>query len=932
MKRLLILIAAILAAGLAFAQTPLPNDPEVKVGKLENGLTYYIRHNDKPAQRAEFYLATNVGAYQEADDQDGLAHFLEHMCFNGTKNFPGKALLNYLQSIGAEFGRNINAATGFEQTYYMLNNIPVVRESIIDSCLLIMHDYSHFVTCAPEEIDAERGVILEEKRQRSDASWRMFEKSLPYLYGDTHYARRTLIGGEEQLKTFKYESLTNFYQKWYQPDMQAIIVVGDVNVNAVENKIRSIFSDIPAPAVPTVKEEPAIPGNETPIVGIITDPEARNSRIDIYWKHDPLPMQFNNTDAAFLNDLLLSIISNIMDERFNDIAAAPDAPFFGAGFFTRDLCNTCEAYQAAVLFKDGTAVEGFTALMTELEKMKRFGFNEGEVQRAKDNIINAYQKAVEAAPTRKNSELVQPLINNFFDNEAYMTPEVELQLVQQVCTMVNAQLLNQVAAQLLPNENIVITFEGPEKEGLTAPTEAELTEVLAKVAASDIQANAEENLNEPFLDAAALKGSAVKKEKKTYHDAVEWTLKNGVQVVVLPTEYKKDQVIFNISLNGGKTLVATEDLVSFEDNIWTLFLQNSGISKFAGTQVPKMLAGKSLSVSPYISNIRHGVQGQCAPKDLETALQIAYLYFADPRFDQKEFDAGIQQLKAVLPNIANNPDFLFQQETNKIVYGNDPRVVEINEEVLEKADLATVEKVYRELFKDAAGAKMTIVGNVDPEAIKPFVEKYIGSIKKNKKAGKVNDDNVIRIAKGNVDKTVELEMATPKSTVLQVYTAYMPIDTKTEVALDAAKYVLDMIYTKTIREDEGGTYGVGVAMAGTREPEERAIIQVSFSTNPESAEKLSALAVKGLKELAENGPAEDQLNMAIENFKKNIPESRISNSYWAGAINSWYRFGIDSDAEYEEAVNSLTADDVKKVLQAVLAQNNVIEITSTPKK
>ncbi len=932
MKRLIIFAAALITAVSTFGQTPLPNDPAVKVGKLENGLTYYIRHNDKPAQRAEFYLATNVGAYQEADDQDGLAHFLEHMCFNGTKNFPGKALLEYLQSIGAEFGRNINAATGFEQTYYMLNNIPVVRESIVDSCLLIMHDYSHFVTCAPEEIDAERGVILEEKRQRSDASWRMFEKSLPYLYGDTHYARRTLIGGEDQLKTFKYESLTNFYRKWYQPDMQAIIVVGDIDPDAVEAKIRSIFSDIPAPAVPTVKDEPAIPGNTEPIVGIITDPEARNSRIDILWKHEPLPLQFNNTDAAFLNDLLLSIISNIMDERFNDIAAAPDAPFFGAGFFTRDLCNSCEAYQAAVLFKDGTAVEGFTALMTELEKMKRFGFNDGEVQRAKDNIINAYQKAVEAAPTRKNSELVQPLINNFFDNEAYMTPEVELQLVQQVCTMVNAQLLNQVVAQLLPSENIVITYQGPEKEGLVNPTEEELVNVLSAVAAAEIEANVEENLNEPFLDADALKGSAVKKEKKSYRDAVEWTLKNGVKVVVLPTEYKKDQIIFNIALEGGKTLIQTTDLASFEDNIWSLYLQNTGISKFSGTQVPKMLAGKSLSVNPYISGIRHGVQGSCVPKDLETALQIAYLYFADPRFDQKEFDAGIQQIKAVLPNIASNPDFIFQQETNKVIYANNPRVVDINEEVLAKADLATIERVYRELFKDAAGATMTIVGNVDPEAIKPLVEKYIGSIKKNKKTGRIIEENVIGIAKGKVDKVVELEMATPKSTVLQVYTAYMPIDTKTEVALDAAKYVLDMIYTKTIREDEGGTYGVGVAMAGMREPVERAIIQVSFATNPESAAKLKDLAVKGLRELAENGPTEEHLNMALENFKKNIPESRISNSYWAGAIGNWYRYGIDSDAEYEAAVNSLTAEDIKSVLQAILAQDNMIEIVSTPAK
>ena len=931
MKRLFILIAAIFAAVAAFGQNPLPNDPDVKVGQLENGLTYYIRHNEQPAQRAEFYLATNAGAYQEADDQDGLAHFLEHMCFNGTKNFPGKALLEYLQSIGAEFGRNINASTGFEQTQYMLNNIPVIRETIVDSCLLILHDYSNFVTCNPEEIDAERGVILEEKRQRSDANWRMFEKTLPYLYGDTHYARRTLIGGEEQLKTFKYESLTNFYKKWYQPHNQAVIVVGDIDVDKVEQKIMDIFGSIPA-SEPAVKEEPALASNAEPVIGIITDPEAQNSRIDILWKHDPIPVQYQNTDVAYMNDLVMTIISNIMDERFNDIAAAPDAPFFAAGLFTRDLCNACEAYNAAVLFKDGASVEAFTALMTEIEKMKRFGFNDGEVQRAKDNIINSCEKAVEAASTRKNAELVRPLLSNFFDNEAYMTPETELQIVQAICAQISAPVLNQIAAQLLPSDNIIITYQGPEKEGLANPTEAELAGVLAAVSEAEIEANAEENLNEPFLNPESLKGASVKKSKETAFGATEWTLKNGVTAVVLPTQHKKDQVLFNIELIGGKNAVATEDLASFEDNIWGLFLQNSGISKFSGTQVPKMLAGKSLSVNPYISNTRHGVQGQCAPKDLETALQIAYLYFADPRFDQNEYEPGIQQIKALLPNILSNPDYQFQQEMNKVLYDSNPRVVDLNEEVVEKASLETIERVYRKLFKDAAGARLTIVGNVDAEAIKPMVEKYIGSIAANKKAGKLEEANYINFAKGQVDKTVELAMATPKSTVVQVYSAYMPIDTKTEVALEVANYVIDMIYTKTIREDEGGTYGVGTAMAGQRQPIERAVIQIMFDTNPEAAPKLIELAVKGLNDLAENGPTEEQMGKALENLKKNIPESRISNSYWMGAIDNWYDFGINSDAEYEAAVNTITAEDVKNVLQAILKQNNMIQVVSAPKK
>ena len=929
MKRLFILLAAFFTAATVFGQTPLPNDPAVRTGKLENGMTYYIRHNGQPAQRAEFYLATDVGAFQESDDQDGLAHFLEHMCFNGTKNFPGKSLLEWLQSIGAEFGRNINASTGFEQTQYMLNNIPVVRESIIDSCLLVLHDYSHFVTNDPAEIDAERGVILEERRTRRDASWRMFEKSLPYYYGDTPYARRTLIGGEEQLKTFAYESLTNFYKTWCRPDLQAVIVVGDVDVDQVEAKIRSIFADIPAAENPQPKVLHKIPDNVEPIIGIITDPEATSSSIEVMWKSEPMPKEMMNTDVAFMMDIVKMYVRLIMRERFTDITSKPDAPFLGASFYISNLCNSCDATMGTVSFKEGDAMNAFAAFMTEIEKMKRFGFTDGEVQRAKDNIISSYERAVEAAPTRKNAEFVYPLLYNFYRNEPYMDPATELQLAQMVCSQLNAAVLSQVAAQVITDENMVILYNGPEKEGLANPTKEEIAAVLSAVKNAEIAANAEESINEPFIS-GELKGAKVKKEAETIYGATEWILKNGVKVVVLPTQHKQDQVLFNLQMQGGQTLIATEDKPSFEDNIWALFLNNSGISKFSGTQVPKMLAGKNLSVTPYIEGTKHGINGSSTPKDFETALQLTYLYFADPRFDESEYETGIQQIKAILPNIVKNPDFVFQNEMNKIIFGNNPRVVELNEETLAKADLATIERVYRELFKDAAGATLRIVGNVDPATIKPMVEKYIGSIAKGKKADVVNKSNTIGIVKGKVDETVKIAMETPKSTVLQVYTAYMPVDVKTEVALEAANYILDMIYTKTIREEEGGTYGVGTAMAGQRDPEERVIIQVSFDTNPEQAPKLRELALKGLKELAENGPELEKFNMAIENFKKNIPERRINNSYWMSNISHFNEYGFNYDAEYENAVNSLTPEDVKAVLQAVLAQNNLIEITSAP--
>ena len=931
MKRIFTFTFAILFAVISFGQQPqaLPDDPAVRVGKLDNGLTYYIRHNDKPSQRAEFDLATDVGAFQEEDDQDGLAHFLEHMCFNGTQNFPGKKLLDWLQSIGAEFGRNINASTGFEQTQYMLNNIPIVRESIIDSCLLILHDYSHYVTCDPVEIDSERNVILEERRTRRDAGWRIFEKALPYYYGDTPYAKRTLIGGEEQLKTFKHESLINFYKKWYNPDMQAVVVVGDFDVDKMEQKIRNIFGTIPGPEVPTQKVEYPLPHNAEPVVGILTDPESQGSSVEVIWKTQPIPKQFMNTDVAYMHSIIKAYIKIIMSERFSDISSKPGAPFLGASIAAGGLCNTSDAIFGNVTFKDGDAIPAFTAYMTELEKMKRFGFTEGEVKRAAENLISSYDKAVEAADTRKNDSFVRPLLNNFFDNKPFMTPETEAMVGKQFCSMITAPMLSQFVSQFIPEDNLIILYTGPEKEGLTNPTKEELLNVLKTVSESDIKANIDEALSENLID-GTLKGGKIKKESAGIHGSTVWTLSNGLKVVVMPTEHKKDQVLFNLEKEGGKNNIPVEDLVSFEDNIWQLYLSNSGVSKFSGTVLPKMLAGKRVAAVPYIAGYSHGIQGQSAPKDIETAFQLAYLYFADPRFDNDEFNVGIQQIEAIFPNISKTPDYRFGVELNKTLYGNNPRVVNLDEETLAKANLESIARNYRRLFNGVNGATLTIVGNVDLETLRPLVETYFGSLAKGKKTP-VNKKEVISFAKGNIDQILELEMETPKSSVVQFYSAYMPVDTKTNVTLSFAKYILDMIYTKSIREEQGGTYGVGVAMAGHRAPQKRAIIQVQFDTNPEQAESLCEIAKDQLNRFAENGPTAEELAIALENLKKNIPESRISNGYWLDVLTTWNKFGIDYDSEYETAVNTTSADEIKNLLKAILSQGNMIEFKTMPK-
>ena len=934
MRKVLIFIAAMfMASVVGSAQNALPNDPAVKVGKLDNGMTYYIRHNDKPAQRAEFYLATHVGAIQETPDQDGLAHFLEHMCFNGLKNLPGKQMLEYLQSIGAEFGRNINASTGVESTQYMLNNIPVTREGIIDTCLLVMHDYSHFVLNEQEEIDNERGVIIEERRTRRNASWRMYERNKEFMYKGSKFADCTLIGSQENLETFKRESLVNFYETWYRPDNQALIVVGDIDPDQILAKIQKLFADIPAPENPKAKDVIKVPDNVEPIVGVVTDPETPNSEVTILWKSDPLPREFNNTDVAFLTEMIKDIVGTVMNERFQEITSKSDAPFLNGVLMCSQICETCDVVIGDVAFKEGDVEPALKAFYTEIEKMKRHGFSDAEVQRAKDEILSRYERRASAADSRKNAEFVQPLISNFFNNTPYIEPATEFQLAKSILQMVPAGAINQVVGQLITDENMVVIYNGPQKEGLANPTEEQLLGIIGAVKASDIAANAEEKIDSQFVDPASLKGGKVKKTAELVKGFTEWTLSNGVKVAFLPTEYKKDQVIIRLVMDGGQSLIPTADLPSFESNIWSLFQSNTGVSKFSSSTTSKMLSGKQVSISPYISSIYHGISGNCQPKDLETALQLVYLNFVDPRFDADEYNVGKQQISAVLPNLLNTPNFKFQQEFMKTIYGGNPRNIVIDEDVLEKADVKVAERNYRKLFKNAAGAKVFIVGNVDPETLKPLVEKYIGSLPKGCKALKWKDTGE-RFAQGNVLNDFKVDMQTPKNTVLQVYNSYgINYSVAEEVNLSAAKFILDMIFTETLRESEGGTYGASVSTSIQKYPVEQSVIQVYFDTNPSSSDKLRKLALEGLKKLAEEGPTEEQMTRVTENFKKNIPERRIQNNHWMNEISYYYNYnGMDYDAEYEAAVNALSAEGIRNAVASVLASGNQIEVVMGPDK
>lgn len=929
MKKLLISAIAIVSSVFAFAQNPLPNDPEVRVGKLENGLTYYIRHNDKPAKRADFYLVSNVGAIQEGPGQDGLAHFLEHMCFNGLKNLPGKQMLEYLQSIGASFGGNINASTGVEVTQYMLNNIPVEREGVVDTCLLVMHDYSHFVVNDPVEIDNERGVILEEKRTRNTAEWRMFEQGAPYLYGDTKYATTNIIGSEENLKTFKAETLVDFYQTWYRPDNQAVIVVGDIDVDQIENKLVKLFADIPAPVNPRPKDVILIPDNVEPIIGVITDPELTNNDYTVLWKRPAIPEEYNNTDQIFVLDMVSSLMQLVMSERFNDITSKPGAPFFSAGLGNGSLMETCDALTGNIYFENGKDKEALSAFLYEVEKLKRYGVTAAELQRAKDNLLSYYEKAAQGADSRKNPEFIRPLISAFTDNTPYMTPETAYQLAQMVCGQLQPAQINEIVSSYITDENMVIVLEGIST--VEHATEQEILDIIKASRTMDVEAPKEEESGLELLDPSKLKGSKVKSSKSTIAGATEFTLKNGVRVVVLPTDYKKDEVRMTLSLSGGQSLIATEDLYSFEDNVWQLYLQNTGLGNYTSTEVNKILAGKNAHANPFISSTSHGISASAAPKDIETALQLMYMNFMAPRFDQDEFQIGIDRINAVLPNMESDPMFQLQKRIPEDIYPGNPRRFVISEDVVAKASINTIERVYKSLFKDAAGATLYVVGNVDMAELRPLVEKYIGSLPKGKKATSWVDDGS-RVRTGEFKDHFNVAMTTPKVTVIQVYTAEVPGSVENRMLLNAVSYILDMVYVDTLREEEGGTYGASASKEFIRRPYSLALVQVAFETNTEQAASLIALAKKGLQQLAEDGPSDEYFARTVEYFKNSLPQSRITNSYWMSVLNNYYEYGENVDAEQEAAINSLTKEKVADFAKKLLDSGNYIEIQMGPKE
>ncbi len=910
---------------------PLPEDAELRKGVLPNGLTYYIRHNDKPENQANFYIFDRVGAIQEEDLQIGLAHFLEHMAFNGTENFPGKNMINYLESIGVKFGANLNAWTSMEKTQYMMQNVPLGDPSVVDNVLMILHDWAYYISLEEEEIDNERGVIIEELRTRNDASWRIREKSAPYLYGNTRYAERNIIGTEDRLKNFTYDELRDFYHRWYNTSNQCIVVIGDFDVDEMEQKVIATMSTIPAVENPEAIEYIPIPANETPAIGIFTDPELTESSVEFIARREAWPKELNNTLAYELYAIIDSFIATIVNERLGDMAQQPNAPFIGAGYYGGAITQSMDIIEVYAQPREGEALRAFEAIYAEFEKVRRFGFTASEFERAQINILRNNQQVYDRRNDRRHGELVGRYTSNFQNNTPIYGPEEEWQIDSMLIVNMDLNTVNMVAQQerFLPTNHVVLMSQ-PEKEGLAVPTVEEVEAVMAAVNAAELQPYEDSSVKKPLIPKGTkLKGSKVKTTSTDAFGNTVWTLKNGVTVVLKPTDYNADEVLMRATTPGGSSMLADEDM-AMADQL-TSFLSYQGVGEFSMTDLQKQLAGKAVGIYPALSAMSHGLGGVCSPKDIETMLQLTYLYATSPRFDEAAFNLVKEQLVDAYSNIESDPNYALQRELYASLFDKPNRIKVWNVEDIKGLSFEQYQKVYKALYSNPDDFTYFFVGNFKPEELKPLVEKYLGSLPTTKDNLNYNRENAIGYQTGERTNRFSMTMEMPKTTIYYILSGELEVNLKNKIALSILDQVLNIRYTKSIREEMGATYGVscsGQLSAMPTEPDYALFI--GFDTKPEIADEARAALIPEIEKIAAEGVTDEEMGKIKEYMLKERADALKQNGNWMGWMVSSRMQGVDMTTGYEEIVTNLTSEDVQALAAKILADKNILYLIMDP--
>ena len=923
------LILGLMISANAQELTKLPLDSAIRFGQLENGLTYYIRHNEQPKQRCDFHIAQAVGAVLEEDNQNGLAHFLEHMAFNGTQHYPGKGIINYFESIGVNFGGNINAYTSIDETVYRLSDVPTIREGIIDSALLVMHDWACGLLLLPEEIDAERGVIREEWRTRNNANGRMGNIVRAKLYPNSQYGKRDIIGDTAVINNFEYEALRSYYKKWYGPDNQAIIVVGDIDVDQIEAKIKALWADVPARANRGERPLYTVDFYSQPTVAIATDKEAQQTMESVEYLHEQLPVALKGTLAEYAQNIMHQLIRHMLNHRFEELAMQPSAASVGYYAYYAELFKLKDGFKAICIPKEGRETEAFVELMTQLEKMRRYGFTNAELERAKTDVLNDIEKAYNERNTRKNQALAREYVRHFTRNEICPGIEAEYEITKQLLPMWSVDMVNQMAkAYFTPNPGISIM--GPEKEGVNIPTEQQVLEILKQVESLEIEAPKEEEVDNQLVKKAPKAGAVKKTITNAELGTTELLLKNGIRVIIKPTEFKSDEINVYAYSDGGRSLVETADLPSAA--LATDVISFMGLGDFSYTGLQKALTGKTVSLNGDIGSYEETFMGASSVKDFETMLQLIYLSFTAPRRDEEAYQTLLGMLANQLANKDKNHKAIFRDSVSMMAADHSERVTLLNKQLLDKVSLDKVLEIYKARFANPADFTFIFVGNIHPENNETvaLISKWLGGIKAKGKKEHFQDRG-IRAPKGEQKNYFTRDMQIKTATNRIQYTSYdIPYTLANALNMEVIGRVLDMRYLESVREREGGSYGVGTAGFLRRVPVPCAILLMQFDTDPLKQERLMQIIHEEVQTIIKDGPREEDLQKAKESMLKDFSEELEKNDWWIDALEEYYRYGIDLPADYAEAVKSVTAETVQNTLKKLIDSGNVFEVVMMP--
>lgn len=933
MKHFLTIVALFFACNIYAQQGKIDNDNTIRKGILPNGMTYYIRHNAQTKGVADFYIAQKVGSILEEKRQRGLAHFLEHMAFNGTKHFPGNTLqpgiVAWCESVGIKFGANLNAYTSVDQTVYNISAAPVTREGVIDSCLLILNDWSHELLLTDKEIDKERGVIEEEWRTRRSgmAMQRLSEQAMPIIYAGTKYSDCMPIGNIDIVRTFPYNDLRDYYSKWYRPDLQAIIVVGDINEDKIEEKIKKLFAKIPLPQNPAHRIYYPIGNNEKMILYTATDKEQPTVNFTLYMKRDVTPKQERNTIQNYADDYKTNILRMAINDRLEELSRTKNAPFISASVRSGNffLASTKDAFELSGVLKEGKAIEAIQLLVGEVERARANGITIDELKRGKAEMLSYAENDYNDRSNRRNGEFVEQCVQNFLEETPIIEPEKELEIVRKLDKTVTIDDVNALAKTIITNQNQVVTMFGPDKNTFKMPTNSSIENAILKAQKQHYTPYKTQNtLTERLITKLPKPGSII--SERTYkYGYTEFTLSNGLKVYVRPTNFEPDEVNLKLFSLGGKNIYPDSEM----PNLTYLMAGATigGVAQYNDLTLEKMLAGKTATVTPFIDNDTRGMAGTSNVKDTKTLLELVYLYFTQPRKDPQAFKNLMEQQQEFLTNAHVNPMLAYNDTLHKVAYATN-RMASMDKEQLKRVNYNRIMHIYKELFANAANFKLILTGNININKLKPLLCQYIATLPSNNTKETIGTYEP-KLVDGKKTYIFHKKQTTPTAITTIVIKGKMEYNNRNELLMDAIGQLLRIVYTEKVREDKGGTYSVQASGDLQHHPNDEALLRIAFQTDPQKYNDLIPIVYKELEKMATEGPSQQDLDKVKAYELKVYNQVLRMNNYWEYVLYTDLYNGIDVDTDFRYIVENMTCDDIRTTLRNLLNQNNCIEVTMT---